>query len=132
MTTRNCWAMRPRAPITDAPMTVDPIPPARYPVPSAPGAVAALRATVPAKATPEQRDVPPPTDTEPPAEALEAVQVASEAFEALRRTGRELRFDTTENGVMRIKVYDGTGALVRSIPPNEALALASGEASWRA
>jgi hypothetical protein len=97
-------------------------------------ATAAVAAARPAPPAPADRldDVPRRDDVEPPEDALAAVQVASQAYEVLRRTGRELRFLTSDEGVMRIEVYDGTGALVRSIPPNEALALASGEASWRA
>ena len=60
-----------------------------------------------------------------------AVQIAAQAYEVLRRHGRELRFQT-DDGIMRIEVYDGMGRLVRTIPPNEALALAAGEASWQA
>ena len=108
-------------------MAIEPLQPALYPVTSAPGATAAVRAQV---AT-EKAKTETPMLAEPPADALEAVQVASQAYEVLRRTGRELRFSSAD-GLMRIEVYDGTGQLVRSIPPNEVLALASREASWRA
>ena len=108
-------------------MAIEPLQPALYPVTSAPGATAAVRAQV---AT-EKAETETPMLAEPPADALEAVQVASQAYEVLRRTGRELRF-SSDGGVMRIEVFDGTGRLVREIPPTEALALASRETSWRA
>ena len=124
-------------PMTGLQMPIEPIQPPLFPVLSAPGAVAALRATTGIELTETAVDetdpAKHPTDAaEPPAAALEAVQIASEAFEQLRRNGRELHFEQNDNGVMRIDVYDGTGELLRSIPPNEALAIASGEASWRA
>ena len=113
------------------PMPIDPLPPTTsFPIPSAPGATAALRATAgvePSTADPARLVL----QEEPAPEALEAVQFASDTFEQLRRAGRELRF-STDGGIMRIEVYDGTGQLLRTIPPNEALALASREASWQA
>lgn len=137
MTTTTDWQTRPMEPITDPQMSIDPLQPPLYPVMSAPGALAALRATTGVELAPtavDETDTPlhPADPAEPPAAALEAVQVASEAFEQLRRSGRELHFQQDDNGVMRIDVYDGTGELLCSIPPNEALAIASGEPSWRA
>lgn len=137
MTTTTDWQNPRMGPITEPQMPIEPLQPPLFPVMSAPGAVAALRATTGVELAKTAVDE---TDTavthtdvnEPPNDALEAVQVASEAFEQLRRNGRELHFERDDNGVMRIDVYDGTGELLRSIPPNEALAIASGEASWRA
>ena len=126
------FPMSPAPPMSGAPMPIEPLQPPLYPVTSAPGAVAALRATVCVDVASGELDVTEQASAEPPHAALEAVQVASEAFELLRRNGRELHFETGDNGVMRIDVYDGTGELLRSIPPNEALAIASGEATWRA
>ena len=119
-------------------MSIDPVQHSLYPVASAPGATAAHRAagtghvgkpfeTLYTEAT----KAPAALDPGPSADALTAVQVAAQAYELLKQNGRELRF-ASERGVMRIEVYDGTGRLVRSIPPNEALALAAGEASWQA
>jgi hypothetical protein len=116
-------------------MAIDPLTPALAPVTPAPAATATATATAqrpPVTPAPEPHDDVLRVGAEPPEDALAAVQVASQAYEVLRRTGRELRFTASEDGLMRIEVYDGTGRLVRSIPPNEALALASGEASWRA
>ena len=119
-------------------MSIDPLQqPSLYPVTSAPGSTAATRAAgtahvakpfeaLYAEAMQPVELAPGPTD-----DALTAVQVAAEAYEVLRRHGRELRFESSD-GVMRIEVYDGLGRLVRTIPPNEALALATGEASWQA
>ena len=112
---------------TDRPMAIEPLPSALYPVTSAPGATAAVRASVAVEKAADQGSL----LTEPPQDALAAVQVASQAYEVLRRTGRELRFSSAD-GIMRIEVFDGTGQLVRAIPPNEALALASRETSWQA
>jgi uncharacterized FlaG/YvyC family protein len=139
MTTTTDSRTTPMDPMPLAQMPIEPIQPPLYPVLSAPGAVAALRATTGVqldKTSVDETDrttaLNPADAAEPPTAALEAVQVASEAFEQLRRNGRELHFEQDDNGVMRIDVYDGTGELLRSIPPNEALAIASGEASWRA
>ena len=112
----------------DGPMAIESLPPALYPVTSAPGVTPAVRAAVAVEKAAD-RTHPPPALAEPPADALSAVQVASQAYEVLRRAGRELRF-SSDDGIMRIEVFDGTGRLVRSIPPNEVLALASREASW--
>jgi hypothetical protein len=133
------WSKGPDAPILAPVMSIEPIQPPRYPVPSAPGAVAATRAAgtsfaetltaaKPADAVPPE---PVPLEPGPTQDALTAVQVAAQAYEVLKRSGRELRFEATD-GVMRIEVYDGLGRLVRAIPPNEALALAVGEPSWQA
>lgn len=114
-------------------MPIQPLQPPHPPVLSAPGVAAGLRATA-ATPDPAAHHVAPgrpDVDTAPSADALAAVQVAAQAYELLRRSGRELRF-AADDGVMRIEVYDGDGQLVRTIPPNEALALASQEASWRA
>jgi hypothetical protein len=128
------WSKDRDAPILPPVMAIEPIQPPLYPVTSAPGATAAIRATVPgsfdevlkAKQAEPVKLEPGPTD-----DALTAVQVAAQAYDVLKRSGRELRFESTD-GVMRIEVYDGMGRLVRSIPPNEVLALAVGEASWQA
>ena len=127
------WSKAGEKPMPPPAMAIEPLQPALYPVTSAPGAVAALRATVPGGEPVEaKRPEPVQLDPAPTADALAAVQIAAQAYEVLKRAGRELRFETSKDGNMRIEVYDGTGRLVRSIPPNEALALASGEASWQA
>jgi hypothetical protein len=128
------WSKDAGAPIAAPAMSIEPIQPPRYPVTSAPGAVAASRAAgttfaeTLSAATPAE---PVKLEPGPTEDALTAVQVAAQAYEVLKRSGRELRFETAD-GVMRIEVYDGLGRLVRTIPPNEALALAVGEASWQA
>ena len=67
----------------------------------------------------------------PTTEAMEAVQVAARVYEQLKANGRELRFESTDIG-LRIEVYDGSGRLVRRIPPTEALAIATRESTWLA
>jgi hypothetical protein len=112
-----------------------------YGLPGAPGVAAGLRAVTaaPRPATPPELDAVPAdaaADGQGPAEpsqrALQAVQAAARAYEQLRSQGRELHFKNTETG-LKIEVYDGTGQLVRRIPPNEALAIAAAqEATWLA
>ena len=132
------WSKDAVAPMGAPEMSIDPLQPSLYPVTSAPGSTAATRAAGTAHvAKPfealmaDATRKPTELDPGPTADALTAVQVAAEAYEVLRQHGRELRFKASD-GLMRIEVYDGTGRLVRSIPPNEALAVASGEASWQA
>ena len=95
-----------------------------------------VRATQP---VPEAPKLGPERDTgdaeqlreEPSTSALEAVQTAARVYEQLKADGRELRFESTDTG-MHIEVYDGSGRLVRRIPPTEALAIASRETTWLA
>jgi hypothetical protein len=64
----------------------------------------------------------------PPPEVLEAVDAAARAYEELHARGRELRFERdAHTGTLVIEVRDLDGNVVRRIPPNEALAVASGE-----
>ena len=132
------WSKDPFEPMCLPEMSIDPLNSPLYAVPSAPGATAATRAAGTAHvAKPfeallaERTEKPVELDPGPSEDALTAVQVAAEAYAVLRQHGRELRFQTDE-GIMRIEVYDGTGHLIRTIPPNEALAIAAGEASWQA
>lgn len=138
MQRRGRWSKDTAEPICAPDMSIDPLQSPLYPVTSAPGSTAAARAAGTAHVGKpfealfaETTKTPVELDPGPSDDALTAVQVAADAYEVLRRHGRELRFDATD-GIMRIDVYDGTGRLVRSIPPNEALALATGEASWQA
>ena len=132
------WSKDPVEPMCAPEMSIDPLQSPLYPVTSAPGSTAAARAAGTAHVGKpfealfaEATKAPVELDPGPTDDALTAVQVAADAYEVLRRHGRELRFDSAD-GIMRIDVYDGTGRLVRSIPPNEALALATGETSWQA
>ena len=118
--------MQERTTMAIEPLTTPPqsLPPTRVratqPVPEAP------KAEVSARAGEGERP-----DREPADVALEAVQAAARVYEQLRANGRELRFASTDVG-MRIEVYDGSGRLVRRIPPTEALALATRETTWLA
>jgi hypothetical protein len=132
------WSKDPVEPMRAPEMSIDPLQSPLYPVTSAPGSTAAARAAGTAHVGKpfealyaEARKQPVELEPGPTDDALTAVQVAAQAYEVLRQHGRELRFQT-DDGVMRIDVYDGMGRLVRTIPPNEALALAAGEASWQA
>jgi hypothetical protein len=110
-----------------SPMAIESLHAPAYPVASSRGVTAGIRSAA-STGPPAEAVV---LRAEPPENALEAVQAAARAYEELRRSGRELRFES-RSGIMRIEVYDGSGQLVRSIPPNEALAMASRDASWQA
>jgi hypothetical protein len=65
---------------------------------------------------------------EPPPEVLEQVDVAAEVMRQLQASGRELRFQQDErSGKLVIEVRDASGQVLRRIPPNEALAIATRE-----
>lgn len=130
------WSKDPVEPMLAPAMPIDPL--QSSPFTSAPGATAATRAAGTAHVGKpfealfaEKAQEATKLEPGPSADALTAVQVAAQAYEVLRQNGRELRFQA-DDGIMRIEVYDGTGQLVRTIPPNEALAMASGESSWQA
>lgn len=61
----------------------------------------------------------------PPPEVLEAMDAAARAARELHAQGRELRFATGEDG-LRIELCDLDGNVLRTIPPGEALDIASG------
>jgi hypothetical protein len=109
--------------MTHARMSIDPINPPFFAV-AAPGTTAGLRATA-------GRSFADALASEPLNDAMQAVQTAMRAYEHLRATGRELRFEPSESG-LKIEVYDGAGRLLQRIPPTEALALAAGESAWLA
>lgn len=126
-------------PMTQTQMPIESLQPPLFPVVPAPGAPAAPRATTGSEQagtiTTDQKDAAVAasrTDAEPPVDALEAVQLASEKFEEMQRNGHQLRFERDEHGILRIDVFDGMGEHLRSIPPTEALAIASKEARWLA
>jgi flagellar protein FlaG len=62
----------------------------------------------------------------PPASVLEAMNSAAEAAEKLRAQGRELHFEPTGTGRVVIQVRDLDGNVIRTIPPHQALEVASG------
>jgi len=129
-----CWWDAAPLPMTREAMSIEPIPHPLLTVAAA-GALgrrtadADARAAEPAEDAGSAEPVPARLADVPP---LEAVQVAAKAYEELRRADRELHFETSEEGVLRIEVYDGTGKLLRTIPPNEVLAITSREVAWRA
>ena len=118
-------------------MSIDPLQPPLFPAMGAPGVAAGVRATAGQPFADALAGAQAPADKvavedEPTHDAMAAVQVAARAYEQLRETGRELRFQNTDIG-MQIEVYDGSGRLVRRIPPNEALALATAKGTaWLA
>jgi len=67
----------------------------------------------------------------PPAEVLEAMSAAGRVAHELHAQGRELRFVTPEqsggdDGRVRIEVTNLDGDVLRTIPPSEALDVATG------
>lgn len=63
----------------------------------------------------------------PPPEVLEAIDAASRAYRTLQAQGRELRFAVDEaSGRVTVEVRDLYGNVLRTIPPSEALDVATG------
>jgi len=65
----------------------------------------------------------------PPAEVLDAVDAAGRAVRELHAQGRELHFvpaSESDDGRMRIEVRDLDGNVLRTIPPSQALDVATG------
>jgi hypothetical protein len=62
----------------------------------------------------------------PPPELRDEMFAAQRAIEDLRARGRELHFEMID-GRLRIEMRDLEGHVSREIPPNEALAIASGK-----
>jgi len=65
----------------------------------------------------------------PPVDVLDAMDAAARAARELRSQGRELRFvpaSESGDGRMRIEVRDLEGNVLRTIPPSEALDVATG------
>ena len=63
----------------------------------------------------------------PPPEVLEQVAEAAEIAERLREMGRQLHFEPGgPNGRIIIEVRDLEGRVVRTVPPAESLAIATG------
>ena len=62
----------------------------------------------------------------PPPELRAEMLAAQRAVEDMRARGRELHFEMTD-GRLRIEMRDLEGRVLREIPPNEALAIASGK-----
>jgi hypothetical protein len=129
------WSKGPGTPMAAPAMALDPLQPTSWSVTPKPVAPAAPRPVPVAAAEPRpalDEERPEADDARPGPDALAAVQVAAEAYELLRAKQRELRFEPTDDGILKISIYDGAGRLLGTIPPTEALALASGEASWQA
>jgi hypothetical protein len=114
---------RPMQVLDDAPirvpivMSLESIQPTPLPTPG-PAARPPVRAP---EETQKAADARTKTPEVAPTQAYEVVRAASRAVETIRETSRSLRFESTDTG-LRIEVYDSTGKLVRSIPPNEQMA----------
>jgi hypothetical protein len=65
----------------------------------------------------------------PPAHLAREVEAAARRAEWLREHGRELHFERTEEGRVKVEVRDLNGRLVRIVPPSEALEIVSGSVS---
>jgi hypothetical protein len=63
----------------------------------------------------------------PPPEVLDAIGVASSAYERLKNTGRRLHFETDPaTGRVSVQVLDPEGNVLTTLPPSKVLDLASG------
>ena len=65
----------------------------------------------------------------PPADVLDAVDAAARAVRELHAQGRELHFvpaSESDDGHMRVEVRDLDGNVLRTIPPSQALDVATG------
>jgi hypothetical protein len=68
-----------------------------------------------------------PIPSSPPTEVWREMQEAGRRVAELRARDRELHFSKNpDTGRVMVEVRDGNGALIRVIPPSEALAVASG------
>lgn len=64
----------------------------------------------------------------PPQEVLDAVDTAAQVAAELQAAGRQLRFEQDpRSGKLVIEVRDNAGQVLKRIPPNEALAIATRE-----
>lgn len=63
----------------------------------------------------------------PPPEVWRECDAAARAYETLRAQGRELHFDTGDDGKVRIEVRDTEGRVLREVPATEAIEIASGK-----
>jgi hypothetical protein len=62
----------------------------------------------------------------PPPSVLEDMYVAGRVAEELRAQKRELHFEPTDSGRVVVQVRDLDGNVIRTIPPEKALEIASG------
>ena len=93
-------------------------PPGRAEMPAPAGAQAAV---VRSKAPVE------PIPSSPPSQVWREMQDAGRRVAELRARDRELHFEKNpDTGRVVVEVRDGNGAVIRVIPPSEALAVASG------
>src|SRR4051812_42801477 len=93
-------------------------PPARTEGPASAGSEAAV---VRSKAPVE------PIPSSPPTQVWGEMQDASRRVAELRARDRELHFEKNpDTGRVMVEVRDGNGALIRVIPPSEALAVVAG------
>jgi hypothetical protein len=64
----------------------------------------------------------------PPAEVLDAIGAAFEAYDRLQESGRGLHFDLdSETGQLTVQVLDADGDVLGTVPPSKVLDVAAGE-----
>lgn len=66
---------------------------------------------------------------DPPAEVLDAVQTAADAYDRLQASGRHVHFEFDANsgsGNLTIQVLDAAGTLLRTLSPGELLEITTG------
>lgn len=84
----------------------------------------ARRTGAPAPARPAAADGIPPA---PPAEVLDAMGTAAQAYDRLKTSGRQLHFETDPvTGKLTVQVLDPEGNVLTTLPPSKVLDLADG------
>lgn len=84
----------------------------------------AARAAAPSRAfaVPATGDIP----ASPPADVMREVEAAAQRAEWMREHGHELSFEVVDEGHVKVEVRDLNGRLIRTVPPAEGLAIATG------
>lgn len=92
------------------------------------GAEADARAAPPVALGGIAAQMPLSSDTAPPAEVLAATEQAAQHYDVLRAQGLEVVYGhNCATGAVTAELRDSGGAVVRTLSPSEALALAAGE-----
>lgn len=91
--------------------------------PGGPGGRAAPGAPQPTPRPAAADDIP----ASPPAEVLDAMGAAADAYDRLKTAGRRLHFETDPStGRVTVQVLDGDGRVITTLPPSRVLDLADG------
>ena len=73
-------------------------------------------------------DITAPIPPAPPAEVIDAMGTAADAYDRLKTSGRRLHFETDPvTGRLAIQVLDPDGHVLTTLPPSKVLDLADGD-----